>query len=155
MSFTSSAKPSMSHWSTLMKTGHITIRTSSQATPLRQMTSRSMGTQHCTVARRYISNPQVIPRTFHLVGQCALEKAQYLCRLLMDGASTVFWVLSYHMFLETFRVVDDLQFHVLVGRGFLPLHPQMDEFQLQITHMKRDGHTHNHKSGGCILALKL
>ena len=64
----SSAKPSMSHWSTLMKTGHITIRTSSQATPLRQMTSRSMGTQHCTVARRYISNPQVIPRTFHLVG---------------------------------------------------------------------------------------
>jgi hypothetical protein len=37
----------------------------------------------------------------------------------MDGASTVFWVLSYHMFLETFRVVDDLQLQVLVSRGYL------------------------------------
>jgi hypothetical protein len=33
----------------------------------------------------------------------------------MDGASTVFWVLSYHhMFLETFRVVDGLQFQVRI-----------------------------------------
>jgi hypothetical protein len=25
----------------------------------------------------------------------------------------------------------------------IPSHLQIDEFQLQITHMKRDGHTHN------------